>query len=71
MSYHGHYNGKIKCNGFTEEMIYADQTVFQIFRAKCSVSNKWTNEEVDLYLEFIQRYNASFRNELNKLELRG
>lgn len=63
-----HYNGKSKRICFTEEgKIYADQTVSRIFQAECSVFNEWTDEEVDLYLKFIQRYNASFRNEINKL----
>lgn len=46
---------------------YVDQTVARLFKAECSAFNGWTEEEINLYLNFMERYNINFREQIEKL----
>lgn len=46
---------------------YLNRTVGRLFEAECSALDAWTEEEVDLYLMLLEKYNRSFGMQIEKL----
>lgn len=53
---------------FTEKgKAYAEQTAARLFQAEYNAFREWKEEEIDLYLKLIEKYNISLRREIKKL----
>lgn len=60
--------GKAKRVCLTEKgKVYVTQTAARLFEAECNAFNEWTDEEVELYLRLIEKYNVSFRVQIEKM----
>lgn len=60
--------GKAKRVCLTEKgKAYVAQTAARLFEAECNAFNDWTDDEVDLYLRLIEKYNVSFREQIEKM----
>lgn len=60
--------GKTKRVCLTEKgKVYVTQTAARLVEAECNAFSDWTEEEVNLYLRLIEKYNASFRVEIEKM----
>lgn len=46
---------------------YARHTIARLFRAECNAFTEWTAEEIGQYLRFMERYNRSFREQIEKM----
>lgn len=46
---------------------YADETVGLIFKAEAEIYSEWSEEEINRYIQLMEKYNKSFRNQLDKL----
>lgn len=43
---------------------YVKQTVARLFHAECTVFSGWTEEDIQRYLELMEKYNADFRKQI-------
>lgn len=48
---------------------YANRTVGKLFNAECSAFNGWKEEEVNLYLNLMEKYNKDFREQIEKIDI--
>lgn len=46
---------------------YANSTVARLFNAECSAFVGWTEDEINIYLELMERYNHNFREQIEKM----
>lgn len=46
---------------------YIDQTAARLFDAECSAINGWTEEEIDLYLNLMEKYNVNLREQIEHM----
>ncbi|MBR2311509.1 MAG: MarR family transcriptional regulator [Oscillospiraceae bacterium] len=46
---------------------YMDRTVVRLFEAECNAFRDWTADEIDLYLRLLEKYNDSFRVQIEKM----
>lgn len=60
--------GKNKRVCLTEKgKAYISQTAARLYKAECDAFSKWTEEEFEMYLKLMEKYNLSFREELKKM----
>lgn len=61
-------SGKMKKLCLTEKgRAYVDETVARIFRAEIDAYSAWSEEEIRLHLQLMEKYAASFRGQLEDL----
>lgn len=61
-------DGKAKEVCFTEKgMIYAERNAAKLFDAECRVFNGWSKEEIQLYIDLIEKYNDEFQKQIQDL----
>ena len=46
---------------------YVDETVAHVFRAEIDAYSTWSEEEIRLHLQLMEKYAASFRRQLENL----
>lgn len=64
-----HDKGRAKLVYLTEKgREYMKETAVKIFEAECRAYDGWTEEEIETYLRLTEKYNDSFRAEVDKLE---
>lgn len=47
---------------------YVSKTAALLFAAECSAFEDWTDEEVEMYLKLMEKYNLSLRRQIEKIE---
>lgn len=47
-----------------------DRTAAPLFEAECSAFNGWSDQEISQYLNLMEKYNVSFRQEIEMFERR-
>lgn len=47
---------------------YMMQTAGRLLEAESDAFHDWTNEELELYLKLLEKYNCSFREQIEKME---
>lgn len=63
--------GKTKRIHLTEKgKEFIKQTATRLVEAECNAFRDWTDEEFELYLKFMEKYNNAFRREIEKMERR-
>lgn len=63
--------GKTKRICLTEKgKVCIEQTAVRLLEAECSAFDGWTDEEINMYLKLIEKYNDSFREQIKKMEER-
>lgn len=63
------YNGRTKIVCLTENgAVCVEKTVARLFEAECKALSTWTEEEVEQYLYFMEKYNVSLRKQLEELK---
>ena len=61
-------SGKMKKLCLTEKgRAYVDETVTHVFRAEIDAYSTWSEEEIRLHLQLMEKYAASFRRQLENL----
>ncbi len=61
--------GKTKRICLTEKgKKYTSETAACLFEAECNAFKDWSDEEFDLYLSLMKKYNDSFRVQVKKIE---
>ena len=62
------HNGRTKQLCLTEKgKDYIAKTAAKLFEAECTAFENWTEEDIDLYLQLTEKYNASLRQQVEKL----
>lgn len=62
------YKGKAKRVCLTEKgKIYITQTVAKLFEAECNAFSNWTDDELCLYLNLMEKYNVSLRAQIEQM----
>ena len=46
---------------------YVNRTIAQLFSAECSAFQGWTEEEIHQHLRLMEKYNACFREQIEKM----
>lgn len=46
---------------------YVSQTAAKLFEAECQAFQSWTEEEIDLHLNLMEKYNTTLRQQIEKL----
>lgn len=46
---------------------FVDETIAKLFKAEENAFNSWTEDEIEQYISFMERYNKCFQNEIKKL----
>ena len=60
--------GRAKMVCFTEKGTdYANHTIARLFHAECAAFEGWTVEELTQYVSLMERYNRSFREQIEKM----
>ena len=60
--------GRAKMVCFTEKGTdYANHTIARLFHAECAAFEGWTAEELTQYVSLMERYNRSFREQIEKM----
>ncbi len=60
-----HGGGRAKNVCLTEKgRELAERTVFRLFSAECGAFAGWSEQEIDLYLSLMERYNDGFRRQI-------
>lgn len=61
--------GKRKRIRLTEKgHAFIDQTAARLLEAECNAFRDWTDDELELYLKFMEKYNSAFRKEIENME---
>lgn len=47
--------------------LYIQQTAARLFEAECDALASWTEEEIDLYIRFMEKYVRSFRDQVQRI----
>ena len=48
-------------------MVYAEQNVSKLVDAECAAFEGWSEEEIDLYLLQLEKYNTALRKQIELL----
>lgn len=46
---------------------YVQETGARLFETECNTFSDWTDEEIDMYLKLMEKYNTSFGTQIEKL----
>lgn len=61
-------DGRAKRVLLTENGIeYVNQTIAKLYNAECSAFNGWTEKEICMHIELMEKYNRDFREQLEKM----
>lgn len=47
--------------------LYIQQTAARLYEAECNAFASWTEEEIDLYIRFMEKYVRSFRDQVQRI----
>lgn len=47
--------------------LYIQQTAARLYEAECNALASWTEEEIDLYIRFMEKYVRSFRDQVQRI----
>ena len=61
------YSGRAKKVCLTDKgKQYMEQTAVRVFHAECKAYESWSEEEIHLYLQLMEKYNRSLREQINR-----
>lgn len=61
--------GKAKRIRLTENgKVFVQQTASKLVEAECNAFDGWTNEEVEMYLHLMEKYNGAFRTQIDQMK---
>lgn len=63
------FKGKTKQICLTEKgKDYVARTAACLYKAECDAFKQWTDEEFEMYLKLMEKYNQSLRKEIDKMQ---